>query len=259
MALITCPECGKKISSKASFCVNCGCPAKEWKSDLTYAEIGDVIEFGSYFRTKYKQKLPIEWIVLNRQAVSNEASKLLLVSKYALDCKPYNKRDEGITWEESALRTWLNGDFYDSAFNAQEQSAIALTDVLADVNPRNNTDSGNDTTDKVFLLSIDDAEKYFASDKDRKCAPTEYAIAQGALTSEVYWVDGKYVYTQSGGSSDIYWVDGKPTCCWWLRSPGASSICAASVCSDGSVSHLGDYVDYGGSAIRPAMWIMHEA
>ena len=146
MALITCPECGKKISSKASFCVNCGCPAKEWKSDLTYAEIGDVIEFGSYFRTKYKQKLPIEWIVLNRQAVSNEASKLLLVSKYALDCKPYNKRDEGITWEESALRTWLNGDFY-----------------------------------------------------------------------------------------------------------------AASVCSDGSVSHLGDYVDYGGSAIRPAMWITHKA
>lgn len=28
MALIQCPECGKKISDKAEFCVGCGYPVK---------------------------------------------------------------------------------------------------------------------------------------------------------------------------------------------------------------------------------------
>jgi len=29
MALVKCPECGKKISSKASSCPGCGCPQRE--------------------------------------------------------------------------------------------------------------------------------------------------------------------------------------------------------------------------------------
>ncbi len=32
MALITCPDCGKTISDKAEFCVNCGCPMNYIKS-----------------------------------------------------------------------------------------------------------------------------------------------------------------------------------------------------------------------------------
>ena len=30
MALIKCPECGKKISDKADACINCGCPLSEF-------------------------------------------------------------------------------------------------------------------------------------------------------------------------------------------------------------------------------------
>lgn len=32
MALITCPECGKKISDKATSCPNCGCPIASVKN-----------------------------------------------------------------------------------------------------------------------------------------------------------------------------------------------------------------------------------
>lgn len=33
MALIKCPECGREISDKASFCPGCGCPASEFKQN----------------------------------------------------------------------------------------------------------------------------------------------------------------------------------------------------------------------------------
>lgn len=32
MSLITCPECGREISDKASSCPGCGCPSSEWRS-----------------------------------------------------------------------------------------------------------------------------------------------------------------------------------------------------------------------------------
>ena len=115
------------------------------------------------------------------------------------------------------------------------------TTVTAEKNSLYDTDPGNDTTDKVFLLSITEVKKYFSSNKARKCAPTDYAIAQGADTN-----------TSNG------------LCCWWLRSPGITSHYAAHVGSDGSVSYFGDdvnsifgYGNYGnyGNYVRTALWI----
>ncbi len=107
--------------------------------------------------------------------------------------------------------------------------------VSADNNPSFTTDPGNSTTDRVFLLSLSEANKYFSSDT-RKCAPTAYAIAQGAWTS------------------DYIKVDGKAACVWWLRSPGIYSYYAAR--AEGS-SHngRGGSVDGVGVAVRPALWI----
>ncbi len=116
---------------------------------------------------------------------------------------------------------------------------IQKSTVTADKNPSYSTSPGNSTTDQVFLLSITEANKYFSSDEARRCAPTTYAIAQGAWTS------------------DSYKVDGKATCFWWLRSPGYDSYRsyrASFVQIDGGVYDLGSGVN-GGGAIRPAMWI----
>ena len=49
---------------------------------------------------------------------------------------------------------------------------IRPTKVTADKNPNYSTDPGKNTTDKVFLLSIIEAEKYFTLDNDRMCVPT---------------------------------------------------------------------------------------
>ena len=208
-------------------------------------KVGDTYTFGAYEQDNSTSngKEAIEWTVLDKDGMS-----LLLISKQALDCQQYNTSYTDVTWESCSLRKWMNGTFLNKAFNAEEQAQIQNTTVSADMNPEYNTNPGNATTDKVFLLSINEVEKYFNSDEARKCAPTAYAKAQGAYTSDSY-------KTASGAA----------TCWWWLRSPGLSQYSAASVRYDGSVNYRGydvgsvnyggDYVDGDSDAVRPALWI----
>ena len=194
----------------------------------------DLIKYPELFKISlgnYKNS-EIEWLVLDKQD-----DKILIISKYALDTVPYNEEEESTTWEKCTLRKWLNGTFYKAAFNSSEQGMIKSTKVTADANPKYDTDPGNDTTDKIFLLSINEVNKYFSSDDARKCVPTEYAIAQGAYTN------------------DSYTVDGKATCWWWLRSPGVSRYDAAGVSIGGGVNYGGGYVIADDGCVRPALWI----
>ena len=125
----------------------------------------------------------------------------------------------------------MNGTFVNNAFSTDEKSYIQSTTVTADKNPSYSTSPGNNTTDKVFLLSINEVNKYFGSDSARQCQGTAYCYAQGA-------------YNVSNGN-----------CWWWLRSPGCDSDRAAAVDRDGSVYYLGDAVDDDYDAVRPALWI----
>lgn len=208
---------------------------KEWADTVKNASVGDTITFGAYEQDNNTSngKEAIEWTVLDKDGMS-----LLLISKQALDCQQYNTSYTDVTWESCSLRKWMNGTFLNKAFNAEEQAQIQNTTVSADKNPEYNTNPGNATTDKVFLLSINEVEKYFNSDEARKCAPTAYAKAQGAYTSDIY-------KTASGAA----------TCWWWLRSPGLYQNFAAIVNYDGSVYYYGNLVNYAHDAVRPALWI----
>lgn len=208
---------------------------KEWADTVKNASVGDTITFGAYEQDNNTSngKEAIEWTVLDKDGMS-----LLLISKQALDCQQYNTSYTDVTWESCSLRKWMNGTFLNKAFNAEEQAQIQNTTVSADKNPEYNTNPGNATTDKVFLLSINEVEKYFNSDEARKCAPTAYAKAQGAYTSDIY-------KTASGAA----------TCWWWLRSPGINPNIAASVLNVGSVNCNGHTVNYDNDAVRPALWI----
>ena len=209
-------------------------PMEVGDTEIENVEVGDTLLFGAYEQDKDTSngKEDIEWIVL-----AKEENKVLIISKYALDGQPYNTADTLVTWETCSLREWLNETFINAAFSSKEQDRIIRTTVTADANPEYGTPAGNDTADKVFLLSIEEATQYFASDEARKCAPTDYAIEQGA------WV------------SDYDTVGGRATCWWWLRSPGNFSSGAAIVSHDGSVYYGGNRVSNYGNAVRPALWI----
>ena len=85
-------------------------------------------------------------------------------------------------WENSNLREWLNNDFLNTAFSAEKQNAVLQTEVDNGKDQGYDgfkTDGGNDTQDKVFLLSYAEAWKCFTTDEARRCAPTDYVIMQG--------------------------------------------------------------------------------
>ncbi len=190
-------------------------------------KIGDYISFG-YFEqdnnTENGQE-PIEWLVL-----AKENGKALVISKYILEAKPYHSEAEDITWETSSLRSWLNQDFIQSAFSGEEAARIVATTVRASDSAE--IDGGADTKDQVFLLSLDQAEKYFASSKERTCQPTEYAKSHGTTVNST-----------------------SNNCWWWLRTPGNKTRLTAFIDVVGGVYSGGYYQIYSFNGVRPAMWI----
>ena len=202
---------------------------------------GGKIAFGHYdqFNDTEEGPEPIEWIVLDVQG-----NKALLLSRYGLAVKPYNTEKTDITWENCSLRTWLNNEFLQAAFSEAEQSSILLTDVdnsAAQQRSESSTSGGNNTQDRIFLLSYHEAfDLYFTNDDSRKCAPTDYAYADNA------WTDGS-----------VYDEDDRTVGRWWLRSPGEQQNQAVMITAYG---RYGLYsVNNEENLVRPAVWVNLES
>ena len=198
------------------------------KESLENIAIGDYIKFGAYEQDNVDNgKEIIEWLVLDMCE-----DKALIISKYAIDCQPYNNKYTDVTWGTCSLRKWLNNEFCNLAFSAQEKELIYTTTMTLNNNPISSTSVENPKQDKVFLLSILEFNKYFNSSAGRQCCPTAYATAKGV-----------YVANPNGN------------CLWWLRSPGKNKSQAASVYSSGSLYEGGYEVNSSYLGIRPTMWI----
>lgn len=191
-------------------------------------QVGGTVYFGSYEQDNHLEngKELIEWIVLDKQG-----DKAFLLSRYALDTQPYNTTKTDVTWETCTLRTWLNTTFYQAAFTESQQQSILTTLVENPDNPRNGRDGGNDTMDKVFLLSIPETATYFPTEESLLVVSTDYT-------------KGKNAYVNPKGNS-----------AWWLRHIGASGTFACMVSSVGMVNPLGLPVEEPEDTVRPAMWI----
>ena len=201
---------------------------------LKVAEIGDSVYLGKYDQNAPKAGIleDIEWRVLDKKD-----GAVLVISKNGLDCRTYNDKNAPTDWEHSALRKWLNSEFIDTAFTPEESKRLLTTTLKNDVNPNYPIDIANNTEDKVFCLSISEAEEYFRDNNDRMCSITTYAYEQGAQISEK-----KYA---SVGE----------TCCWQLRTSGFDKAFAAFIYFDGEIRYYGNGVYAKIVAVRPAMWI----
>lgn len=148
---------------------------------------------------------PIRWRVL-----CNDGNALFVMADQALDCEM-----RGFEWESCTLRTWLNESFYAAAFSSEEQDAIAEWEVKS-----TDTFGGNDTKDKIYLLSIAEVtnEAYgFCSDEcvdspSRQLKASDYACAKGTTAP----------------------IGDRYHCVWWLCSPGTLE-CFAGVWHTGCV------------------------
>ncbi len=180
-------------------CARCGATAG---SPLS-VQIGSFVSFGRYEQDNNLNNGPeaVEWMVLDFDSANH---KVLLLSRYGLDAKPYNTEYGDITWANCTLRTWLNGDFISNAFSAEERAAILVTEVdcsAAQGYGRWNTSGGSNTQDQIFLLSFGEANRYlgvkYTDDDDgsnirSRITPTNYTLKAGAWTSKInHTADGK--------------------------------------------------------------------
>lgn len=212
------------------------------KKQLSGAKVGSIVLFGAYEQDNRSYSIEenavaakeesIEWIVLKK-----EKTRVLLISRYALDCLPYNEQRGDTTWETASLRNWLNGEFFEKAFLPEEQKLIQSITVKTG-NGWENTPGGRDTKDRVFILENDEMYKLFGNDASKwQCAPTEYAKERGVM------------YSNSEQTEE-----GLGTCRYWSRTPGFYQDEATNVeYSYKTIS--AQFVNSSGIGVRPAIWV----
>ena len=197
------------------------------KGDATYTSSSDgYYQWSNETDYHYFKYEPIKWRVL-----CTDGKQALLLSDIALDDQKYHTVYESVNWETSTLRSWLNGygagsnkqsvdyiqkNFIGSAFTASERAAIADSLLENTDNITYSTEGGNNTTDKIFLLSESDVwntdtakahgfvKDYNTHDEARRCQSSAYAKAMGMYSNT------DTAYAGNG------W--------WWLRSPGRDDI-----------------------------------
>ena len=169
-----CNKCGQQLSDDAKFCSKCGSAcipqnntAEETKDtqEDNVLEVGDEITLGTYSgmrpaNVNNGDKIP--WKIVNIQP-----GMAMVVCSQSICVKTYHTSQTDTNWNDCALRQWLNNDFLKQYFSQEERNRILACNVTNSDNPQYKTPGGPQTTDKVFLLSLAEAEHIFADDRSR--------------------------------------------------------------------------------------------
>ena len=93
---------------------------------------------------------PIEWLVLKEEGLATLVISKDTIGKYYFDGNSSN------SWAHSWLRTFLNNNFYEKAFTAEEKKEVVNAKL---------TDVGN-AKDNVFILSENEVSTLLSSEND---------------------------------------------------------------------------------------------
>ena len=167
--------------------------------------------------TAFASSTSFQWYILDIDTTNH---RLLVLSmnqmEYSIHC--YNEKRESVTWADSSIRrSFLNDEFLYLGLMDEYGIRIPKVQIINDDNPNYGTPGGENTTDQVFLLSIDEVNRLLGPD----------------ICSKIHCKGN-----------------------WWLRSPGLYDYKAAYVSADGRVYSDGDDVDRS-KYIRPAMWVQY--
>ena len=245
---------------------------EEQLSEEENTYVGYINDEGYYVFGSYEQDgdesngpEPIEWVILDE----NEKGTLL-ISRYVLDCVQFNTTKTEVSWESCSLRSWMNDDFYNAAFDDEIKSRINTVTLLNEDDPRYGTPGGNDTIDNIFCLSLSGILKYYsfnyyisnqwAGYSEALIIPaTKYATDNGVFTYSI--TDSYYKMMLSSYSEDCV---GKTGASWWLRTPGEHNkrTCivepSGKTCVDSSIFLGHSLVVYNSAddfGVRPALYI----
>ena len=152
-----------------------------------------LVDFGTYALQADGGRGPIEWRVLEYDQANDT---LLLMANRALFSMAYEPTMFGSTWESSALRSYLNKDFMNDAFNAQQMDAIRAVGLDNSGTGSSHSVGGATTNDKVYILSVAEMNdpKYglYGGDasnsviETRQFGATEATLTNTNLTKKTY-------------------------------------------------------------------------
>lgn len=223
---MNCPYCNTEVPDGREICPNNDCyrPLKPLPIPP-----GGKIKFGGY-----------DWYILEKQD-----NKMLVLTEKVIEKRVYNGNEFEFTWETCDMRKYLNEDFYNS-FSEPDRARIIETINKNNDNPWYGTSGGNPTTDKIFLLSIEEVVKYFGDNGQLKTKHIN--LGCDWCKDEFFpWIDGQYNINRRAVDDSGMVVS------WRLRSPGANGRLAAMVMGncDDEFEHGGINVAGGGSDISP--------
>lgn len=191
-------------------------PVQNYKEEveiLPTVQIGSQILFGAYEMDNFNSgKERISWRVIDVQE-----GRALLVSQQGLAGCYYHAHHTDTSWNSSTIRELLNEEFYEEAFCRQERELIVQNE---------------ETGDNVFLLSAEEALRYFEDDEDRLLEATQNALGGGINQNR---------------RNDCSW--------WWLRDTGGDAKKAAVVTMFGEIDLIGEHVNAASGGVRPAVWV----
>ena len=164
-------------------------------SNLAYEYQGEI--YVDAYGDDFYHVEPIVWRLLNIDEYFNNGSTPLVTT--------INSLTGGIAWDNSSwitpignwaenpvIKRWLNENFYNDAFTADEKLFIQNTQI--------GNGDGTIATD-VFLLSRNQINSYLDA---KRCDPTSYADMNGAevtyFTIDVDWSNRVYSIQSNGGT-----------------------------------------------------------
>jgi len=196
-----------------------------------------IIGFGNY-----------QWRVLDIKT-----DKMLILTDEIIEQRDYHDKKEEITWEHSEIRNFLNNEFIER-FNTSDKHKINSIINKNENNPWYGSFGGNDTVDRIFLLSLDEVVRLYFGDSSR--------LLDNPKKNQRYWFDRKdenNIKRRALFVNSSWW--------WWTRTPGKNSKVATYVHGDGNIGIQGNGIsktsfntlhyrtqsNKGG--VRPALWL----
>lgn len=192
---------------------------------------------------------------MNWLVIAEKEEKKLCLSLSLIDIRRYHEYCEEITWEGCTLRKWLNSEFI-STFSEREQDMILISKLKNNDNRIYGAKGGNDTEDKVFLLSLDEIKAYMEVSSDEKCYVDNLQIGRNdyRMISRIDMTDDRVCEAESRYGHKYSLINGTALG-WWLRSPGCDGTMAMRVNCNGTVREYGRNITRTLVGVRPAIWI----
>ena len=200
------------------------CKGLTIEEQISVLDVGSYVVFGVFEQNPELDGVErLEWIIAEKNG-----DEVLLISKYAIEAVPFAITNT--SWNDSIARQWLNNGFINGSFRTAEKLKIREKSITTVYTNDKGEERIEITQDKVFLLSSNEANRYFASDDERMALATPYLKTKEA-----------HINLDNGMAH------------YWLRTPAPNGD-VMYVNGSGTINEGGKTVEKI-MAVRPAIWI----